>query len=152
MLYPALGHLYGLILNRANASAGGRIVALRTTTGASGNPAMRYFVLDHLGSVSVVTDETGAVVTGGRQSYDAWGKQRNRHSLGSRILQIWGARRRHWCGNSRACSAPCIAPQGLQDIMSAIRRIDVAGSMSPAPAPRRARTIFDQTVAVQRAE
>src|ERR1700722_17967094 len=57
--------------------AGGRIVALRTTTGASGNPAMRYFVLDHLGSVSVVPDETGAVVTGGRQSYDAWGKQRN---------------------------------------------------------------------------
>ncbi len=34
-------------------------------------------MLDHLGSVSVVTDESGAVVSGGRQSYDAWGRERN---------------------------------------------------------------------------
>ena len=38
---------------------------------------MRYFVLDHLGSISVITDDTGAVITGGRQTYDAWGKERN---------------------------------------------------------------------------
>jgi len=34
-------------------------------------------VLDHLGSISVITDQSGAVVTGGRLSYDAWGKRRN---------------------------------------------------------------------------
>jgi RHS repeat-associated protein len=36
--------------------------------------ATRYFHLDHLGSVAVLTDETGAVVE--RNSYDAWGKRR----------------------------------------------------------------------------
>jgi RHS repeat-associated protein len=34
----------------------------------------RYFHYDHLGSVSVVTDENGAVLE--RDSYDAWGKRR----------------------------------------------------------------------------
>src|SRR5262249_43620751 len=34
----------------------------------------RYFTRDHLGSVAVLTDETGAVVE--RLSYDAWGKRR----------------------------------------------------------------------------
>jgi RHS repeat-associated protein len=56
--------------------ADGHIVAQRLTSSGT-SPQMRYFVLDHLGSVSVVTDETGAVVTDGRQSYDAWGKERN---------------------------------------------------------------------------
>jgi RHS repeat-associated protein len=56
--------------------ADGHIVAQRLTNSGT-SPQMRYFVLDHLGSVSVVTDETGAVVSGGRQSYDAWGKERN---------------------------------------------------------------------------
>lgn len=34
-----------------------------------------WFVLDHLGSVAVITDQGGAVVQ--RLSYDPWGKQRN---------------------------------------------------------------------------
>src|SRR6185503_9714733 len=34
----------------------------------------RYFHKDHLGSIAVLTDETGAVVE--RLSYDAWGKRR----------------------------------------------------------------------------
>lgn len=36
---------------------------------------VRYFHTDNLGSVTVVTDEAGAVVE--RMSYDAWGKRRN---------------------------------------------------------------------------
>lgn len=36
--------------------------------------ATRYFHKDHLGSISVVTDEAGAVVE--RLSYDAWSKRR----------------------------------------------------------------------------
>jgi RHS repeat-associated protein len=34
-----------------------------------------YFTLDHLGSVAVITDASGAVIQ--RLSYDAWGRQRN---------------------------------------------------------------------------
>lgn len=37
--------------------------------------ATRYFHLDHLGSVSVITDENGVVVE--RLSYDAWGVRRH---------------------------------------------------------------------------
>jgi RHS repeat-associated protein len=35
---------------------------------------IRYFHTDHIGSVSVITDETGAVVE--RMAYDPWGKRR----------------------------------------------------------------------------
>jgi RHS repeat-associated protein len=41
--------------------------------------ATRYFHKDHLGSISVITDESGAVLE--RLSYDAWGKRR--HADGS---------------------------------------------------------------------
>jgi len=41
--------------------------------------ATRYFHKDHLGSISVITDESGAVLE--RLSYDAWGKRR--HTDGS---------------------------------------------------------------------
>jgi len=41
--------------------------------------ATRYFHKDHLGSISVITDEAGAVLE--RLSYDAWGKRR--HADGS---------------------------------------------------------------------
>src|SRR6202012_2800685 len=37
--------------------------------------AMRYFVLDHLSSVAVVTNETGSAVE--RDAYGAWGDRRN---------------------------------------------------------------------------
>ena len=37
--------------------------------------ATRYFILDHLSSIAVVTNESGAVVE--RDFYDAWGKRRN---------------------------------------------------------------------------
>lgn len=53
--------------------ADGRLVALRAKTGTT--VTLRYFVLDHLGSVSVVSDETGAVTE--RLSYDAWGRHRH---------------------------------------------------------------------------
>jgi RHS repeat-associated protein len=52
-------------------SAGGAMVAMRVS-GAT--VAMRYFHTDILGSIAVITDETGAVVE--RDGYDAWGKRR----------------------------------------------------------------------------
>jgi len=59
--------------------AGGRPVALYVVkrdngTGAN-STSTRYLHTDHLGSVEVITSETGAVLE--RLSYDAWGKRRN---------------------------------------------------------------------------
>ena len=50
----------------------GKMVGMRVETGAT--VQTRYFHRDHLGSVAVLTNETGAVVE--RLSYDAWGKRR----------------------------------------------------------------------------
>jgi len=58
--------------------AGGALVAERFCTGAapcSSGATWAYFVTDHLGSASVLTDGTGAVTE--RDSYDAWGRRRN---------------------------------------------------------------------------
>jgi RHS repeat-associated protein len=52
--------------------ADGHMIAERISTIGL---AVHYFTLDHLGSISVITDSTGAVVE--RLSYDAWGKRRN---------------------------------------------------------------------------
>lgn len=52
--------------------ADGRTVAVRYL-GTS--LTTRYFTADHLGSIAVVTTETGAVAQ--RVSYDTWGRQRN---------------------------------------------------------------------------
>jgi RHS repeat-associated protein len=64
-------------------SVDGRLVAERSCSGAapcsgSGSAVTwSYVVTDHLGSVAVVTDATGAVTTNGRMSFDPWGRQRN---------------------------------------------------------------------------
>src|SRR5581483_5082932 len=65
----------GTITWKSYLMADGRIVAIRSTTG--GVTAMRYVVTDHLNSVAVILDEKAAVIAGGRQSFDAWGLQRN---------------------------------------------------------------------------
>jgi RHS repeat-associated protein len=53
--------------------AGGQMVGVRFERSDS-TVATRYFHPDHLGSVAVITEETGAVAE--RLSYDAWGKRR----------------------------------------------------------------------------
>jgi hypothetical protein len=42
--------------------------------GSDSSIVTRYFHTDNLGSIAVITDESGAVVE--RDSYDAWGKRR----------------------------------------------------------------------------
>jgi len=49
-------------------------VGMRVTEIATSTTSLRYFHTDHLGSVSVITNEAGVVVE--RLSYDAWGKRR----------------------------------------------------------------------------
>jgi RHS repeat-associated protein len=67
----------GTVTWRDYIAAAGNIVAERFLNVGGTNPAVDYFVTDHLGSTSVKTDSTGKVPTGGRLSYDAWGKSRN---------------------------------------------------------------------------
>jgi RHS repeat-associated protein len=56
-------------------TVGGAMVGARFDNVATGAVALRYFPLDHLGSVSVVTYAGGAVAE--RDSYDSWGKRRH---------------------------------------------------------------------------
>ena len=58
--------------------ADGKMVGERSCIGAApctGTVTLQYFTLDHLGSIAVITNATGAIVE--RDSYDAWGKRRN---------------------------------------------------------------------------
>ena len=55
-------------------SVGNARVGMRVIQTASATLSTRYFHTDHLGSVSVITDENGNVVE--RLSFDAWGKRR----------------------------------------------------------------------------
>ncbi|MEI9997500.1 MAG: RHS repeat-associated core domain-containing protein [Rhizomicrobium sp.] len=56
----------------------GALVGERSCSGAapcSSGASWLYFVSDHLGSIAVITDGSGAVAQ--RLSYDAWGRRRN---------------------------------------------------------------------------
>jgi RHS repeat-associated protein len=55
---------------------GERICTAPTPSCPATSASWQYFILDHLGSVSVVTDGATKQVTA-RESFDAWGKQRN---------------------------------------------------------------------------
>jgi len=52
-------------------SVGGVLIGTRTKVGAAA-ATISYFVVDHLGSIAVTTDEVGALVC--RMTYDPWGK------------------------------------------------------------------------------
>jgi uncharacterized protein RhaS with RHS repeats len=52
--------------------AGGTMLGMRVLSGST--VTTRYFHTDNLGSIAVITDETGTVVE--RDGYDAWGKRR----------------------------------------------------------------------------
>jgi RHS repeat-associated protein len=55
-------------------SVGNAKVGMRVVDVAAETVSTRYFHTDHLGSISVITDENGVVLE--RLSYDAWGKRR----------------------------------------------------------------------------
>jgi hypothetical protein len=55
-------------------SVGNAKVGMRVIQTAAETLTTRYFHTDNLGSISVITDETGVVQE--RLSYDAWGKRR----------------------------------------------------------------------------
>lgn len=53
----------------------GHVIATKTFSTASNTIKLNYFHRDNLGSVVMVTNDTGAVLS--RYSFDAWGKRRN---------------------------------------------------------------------------
>jgi RHS repeat-associated protein len=55
-------------------TVGNVMVGVRFLNSATETLTTRYFHTDHLGSISVITDQTGNVLE--RLSYDAWGKRR----------------------------------------------------------------------------
>lgn len=55
--------------------AGGAVIATYTTHSQNNKQALQYLHRDHLGSTTLVTDDTAKVI--GRYSFDAWGKRRN---------------------------------------------------------------------------
>ncbi len=62
----------GLTEYKHSLLAGGRLIG-EYVSRSDGSSSIRYFHADHLGSVEVVTSETGAVLA--RYSYDPWGKR-----------------------------------------------------------------------------
>ena len=55
--------------------AGGEMVGVQKRVDGGAVLSTRYFVKDHLGSIAVLTTETGAVAK--RLAYDAWDKRRH---------------------------------------------------------------------------
>ncbi len=68
--YTASG---GAVTQKHYIYAGNNIIGVYSKAGAT--TSTRYFHTDSLGSVDIITNETGGVVQ--RLSYDAWGKRRN---------------------------------------------------------------------------
>ena len=80
--YGAAGVMAEKLLKNGNTKwtdylvAGGAMVGVHISddNGQTITETTNWFVLDHLGSVAVITDDTGSVVE--RLAYDAWGKRR----------------------------------------------------------------------------
>ena len=75
---PTIGP-FGVQYRNTIVAPGGPVAEVVNTPDATGaaNTSVRYLHDDHLGSLELVTDETGAEVPGSRRSYDAWGGQRD---------------------------------------------------------------------------
>jgi RHS repeat-associated protein len=75
---------------------GGHIFGERFSV-VGGSTTWNYFVLDHLGSVAVNTDATGAVTE--RLSYDAWGRRRNSDGTDNTTCSLTSATTRGFTGH-----------------------------------------------------
>jgi hypothetical protein len=91
-------------------SAGGAMIGVWVQNATSTTPL--YFHPDNLGSIAVITDATGAVVTNGRQGYDAWGKRRWANGADGRMA---GFRSTGSSAEKRSSSA---APRELSTVVS----------------------------------
>jgi len=80
----------GLVEDKYFISAGSATVLI--TKRSTNSNDVRYLLKDHIGSTEVITDAAGVLVSGGNQSFDAWGKRRQGNwtdaSLTSPIISL----------------------------------------------------------------
>ena len=108
--------------------ADGGIVAERFST--AGVVTWRYFVLDHLGSSSVLTDASGTVQE--RLSYDAWGKRRNADGSDNTTCSITSATSRGFTGHEMMDSV-CLVNANARVYDPSLGRFMSADSVVPDP-------------------
>ena len=80
----------------------GKIIAERFAV-VGGSTSWVYFVLDHLGSIAVVTDSAGSVSE--RDSYDAFGRRRNNNGTDNTSCSITSTTSRGFTGHEEIDSA-----------------------------------------------
>lgn len=88
-LYEQVTKPSGVVEHKHYIVAGGEAIAIRTLRSNSADDT-RYLHKDHLGSVDVITSESGSVLQ--RLSYDAFGKRRNATAWsGSLVTSDWSS-------------------------------------------------------------
>jgi RHS repeat-associated protein len=92
-------------LSVGNVRVGMRVKELATTT-----VSLRYFHTDHLGSISVITNESGVVVE--RLSYDAWGKRRHPNGADDPTGSITSQTSRGFTGHEELASVALVHMNG----------------------------------------
>jgi RHS repeat-associated protein len=107
--------------------ADGKIVAEKFSGGTT---AMRYFVLDHIGSVAVVTNESGTVLE--RDAYDAWGKRRNIDGSDDTTCSLTSQTTRGFTGHEQIDVA-CLINANARIYDPALSRFMTADSIIPNP-------------------
>ena len=90
-------------LSVGSEKVGMRVLAVTTVT-------TRYFHTDHLGSISVITNENGVVVE--RLSYDAWGTRRNPNGTVNTTGSITGQTTRGFTGHEHLSVAGLVHMNG----------------------------------------
>ena len=108
--------------------ADGGIAGERFNT--AGTVTWRYFVNDHLGSSSVLTDGSGTVQE--RLSYDAWGKRRNANGSDNTTCSITSATTRGFTGHEMMDSV-CLINTNARVYDPSIGRFMSADSIVPDP-------------------
>jgi RHS repeat-associated protein len=88
---------------------GGRLIGVYIEK-ADETVVTRYFHTDHLGSISVISNETGAAVE--RLSYDAWGKRRHPNGEPDPAGSIVGEESRGFTGHEQLDSVGLIHMNG----------------------------------------
>ncbi|WP_315754389.1 MULTISPECIES: RHS repeat-associated core domain-containing protein [unclassified Bradyrhizobium] len=80
-------------------SVGSAKIGMRVVQAGSETLTTRYFHADHLGSISVLTNENGAVTE--RLSYDSWGRRRNVNGTDDATGSITSASTRGFTGEEQ---------------------------------------------------
>jgi RHS repeat-associated protein len=108
--------------------ADGKFVAERFNT--LGNVSLSYFVTDHLGSVAVVTDASGAISE--HDVYDAWGKRLNSDWSDDTTCSLSSSTTRGFTGHEEMDSV-CLINMNARVYEPTIGRFMSADSVVPDP-------------------